>query len=113
MTVTLAKPLAAVGFIGHSIFAEDGLTQPFYSVGLSFFDGQVLVLPPNSNPPFPVPQYVNSVTTSQIETQGGWPTGSWRDFGCRIRGSCVCGFRVTFAATNYASCQLKQLVSLP
>ena len=34
---------------------------------------------------------------------GGWPTGSCRDFGCRIRRFCVCGFRVTFAATKEAS----------
>ena len=68
-TETLAKPLAAVGFIGHSIFAGDGQTTPFYSVGLSFFGGQVLVPPPNSNPPFPVPQYVNSVVTNGIKTQ--------------------------------------------
>jgi hypothetical protein len=31
---------------------------------------------------------------------GGWRTGSWREFGCRIPRSCVCGFRVTFAATK-------------
>ena len=35
--------------------------------------------------------------------EGGWPTGPCREFVCRISRSCVCGFRVTFAATNYAN----------
>ena len=71
-TNTLAKPLAAVGFIGHSVDVQIPNSSPaqFYSVGLSFnLANEVLVLPPNSNPPFPVPAYANSTTTTQILTQ--------------------------------------------
>jgi hypothetical protein len=67
---TLARPLSAIGFIGHSVDVQVGDTNQFYSVGLSFnLANEVLVLPPNPNPPFPVPQYQNSTTTAQIQTQ--------------------------------------------
>ena len=44
-----------------------------------------------------------SAVTQLPNYRAGWPTGLCREFGCRIRRSCVCGFRITFAATNYAS----------
>ncbi len=40
---------------------------------------------------------------NHLERESPWPTGSCREFACRIRRFCVCGFRVTFAATNYAN----------
>jgi len=67
----VARPIRAIGFIGHSVDPPDPspLDGNFYSVGLRFFGGQALVLPPTDVPPFPVPTYVNSITTTRINTQ--------------------------------------------
>jgi hypothetical protein len=69
----VGKPLAAVGFIGHSLLTGNihAITPECitYSVGLKLYDENLAADPSNATPDCPVENYANSVPVQKLQTQ--------------------------------------------